>query len=47
MKQVEATYQLKANTQYHVMPVTYAAKVRGRYKIQVESEHEFDFNGQG
>ncbi|UPR00213.1 calpain cysteine protease [Chloropicon primus] len=45
MNQVEATYQLQANSQYHIMPVTYAPKVRGKYKIQVESEHEFVFNG--
>ena len=47
MKQVDATYELKAKTHYYVMPVTYAPKVKGRYKIQVESEHEFDFNGSG
>ena len=45
LKQVEATYQLRANTQYYVMPVTYAPKVKGKFKVQVESEHEFDFNG--
>ena len=47
LKRVEHTYRLKAGTQYHVMPVTYSPKVRGRYKVQVESEHEFVFNGSG
>ena len=47
LKQVDATYELQAGVQYWVMPVTYAPKVKGRFKVQVESEHEFDFNGKG
>jgi hypothetical protein len=47
IKQVEATYELKANTKYFVMPVTYSPKVKGKYRVQIESEHEFDFNGSG
>ena len=47
LKQVEATYELKANTKYYVMPVTYSPKVKGKFKVQVESEHEFDFHGNG
>ena len=47
LKQVEATYELKADTKYYVMPVTYSPKVKGKFKVQVESEHEFDFHGNG
>ena len=45
VKQVTATYELTGKQQYYVMPVTFAPKVKGKYKIQIESNTPFNFNG--